>query len=220
MIYYTLALIFGTIHYFWTTYVRNRMNKYISVHIQNWAVRVFLSIIIVSSQGKGLEVLGFKLPNLTVTILISLVFLTVILFIVIVAIQWFAISYAEDAKAIETIKGWTTDIKLKDSLIGPLLWTLPEECFFRGYLVSQFLGLGSIVVLSVTTFFTAIAHNSRGKFWVLLSVFTGLFLGLAFVLSDSLLPPLIIHAIGNNLLAPMLTPWYMALIEKSSKTHN
>lgn len=180
-------------------------------HIQNWLVRVILPVMIVLSHGDAPEVLGFRLPKLTVDMLALLILLTIAVFLIIVTILRFAVSYAEDTKAIETVKGWSTDINWKSSLIGALTGTLPEECFFRGCLVSQFLGLGLIVALSVTAFFTAIAHESRGRFWIILSIFTGLPFGLAFIWTESLLPPLIMHAIINNI--PV--PWMRSLIMRS-----
>lgn len=223
MIYYALALVFGIVHYFWASRIRGSVAEYMAnrVHgleqmwvyqLQNWLVRVFLPIIIVLSHGDTPEALGFRFPKLTVDTLILLILLTVAVFLIIVVILRFAVSYVEDTKAIETVKGWSTEYNWKGRLIGALTGTIPEECFFRGYLVSQFLGLGPIAALSVTAFFTAIAHDYRGKFWIMLSIFTGLFAGLAFIWTESLLPPLITHVIINNI--PV--PWMRSLIMKSS----
>jgi len=228
LIHAMLALAFGIAHHVWVVSIRNRVAEYIAEqiprmsqswghHIQNWIVRAFLPVAIVLSQGSSPEVLGFRLPSLTVEIFTYLILLTVILFLIEIIILWFAISNAKDAKAIGAVKNWSIEWRLRDIIIGPLRWTIPEECFLRGYLISQLAIIGTIPALLVSTFFTAIMHESRGKFWILLSVFAGLFLGLAFIMTDSLLPPFLMHAIGNELFPRIQWPWLKRLMDGASK---
>jgi membrane protease YdiL (CAAX protease family) len=227
LIYAALALVFSIIHHIWVINVRSRVSKYMAAHIsnlreswgyhiQNWIVRVFLPVAIVLSQGIGPGILGFRVPKLNTEILLILVLLTVALFLVETMVLWSAISLAKDAKVIEAVKDWPTEWHLKDSIIDTLRWTIPEECFLRGYLISQLAIVGMIPALLVSTFFTAVMHESRGKFWILLSVFTGLFFGLAFILTDSLLPSFLMHAIGNDLFPRIQESWAARMIERVS----
>lgn len=226
MIYFALALIFGTAHHFWANRFRHRIAKYIAEHtprlspdsgnhIQNWFVRVFLPSCIVLSQGKTPEALGFRLPHLTFQVFFSIVVLTVGIPVLSVVVIWFAISVAKDQNVISNVKGWSKKKSWKGSLIGSLLWTVPEECFLRGYLISQFSRFDLILALLLSAFFTAVLHESRGRFWVLLSVFTGIFFGIAFIWTYSLLPPFIMHAVCNELFTTILAPWTAKLIQKT-----
>jgi membrane protease YdiL (CAAX protease family) len=184
-------------------------------HIQNWLIRVFLPAVIVLNQGNTIEVLGFRLPQITMEIFIFLILLTVALFLLTVIVVWFAISIAKDVKVIRNIKSWPKKPSWRESLVGSFLWTFPEECFLRGYLISQLARFDVISALFISAFFTAVLHESRGKFWVILSIFTGLFFGLAFVWTDSLLPPFIIHAVCNHLFPFILASWATALIQRA-----
>lgn len=183
---------FAVFHHFWACKLRHRLAECIvgyiprlniewGYHIQNWFVRVFLPLAIVLSRGERPEVLGFKLPYLTVEILSMIVVLTVALFLIIAIIIWFAISISKDSIVIETVKNWPRKPSLKKSLAGILLWTFPEECFLRGYLIFQFIEFNSTVAILTSTFFTSILHKSRGKFWIILSVFTGLIFSLTYI---------------------------------------
>ncbi|MEM2058311.1 MAG: CPBP family intramembrane glutamic endopeptidase [Thermoproteota archaeon] len=204
-----LAVVFGIVHHLWAVRMRSRLAGYLANHvpglsksrahdIQNWIVRIVLPAAIVLSQGSSVEILGFRIPMLTIKDMIVLVFLTIILFPIDLVILWYAVS-RRDEKTIEAVKNWSIKRRAKDSIIGSLLWALPEECFLRGYLISQLSAIGNIPALLVSTFFTAIIHGSRGKFWILLSVFTGLFFGIAFIITGSLLPSFIMHVMVNEL---------------------
>ena len=227
LIYLALALVFGLAHHFWACKVRNRIAWYMSEHIsrlspawghniQNWLVRVLLPAVIVSTQGNTPEVLGFRLPDVTAEIFIALILITGALLLSSMAIIWVAISVAKDTKVIRNVKDWSKKLNWRESLTSSFLWTIPEECFLRGYLISQFARFDVTFALLVSTFFTAVLHESRGKFWVLLSVFTGIFFGSAFVLTDSILPSFILHAIDNNVFTRIQAPWITGLIERLS----
>ncbi|MEM2088971.1 MAG: CPBP family intramembrane glutamic endopeptidase [Thermoproteota archaeon] len=204
-----LAVVFGIVHHVWAVRIRNGVAKYLAdriaglqvswaYHIQNWIVRVFLPAAIVLSQGSSLEVLGFRLPELTSESVIILVLLTAALFPIDFMILWYAICFSKDGKAIEAVRNWPTKWSVKDSMVGSLLWTLPEECFMRGYLISQLAIVGTAQALLFSTFFFAVIHGSRGKFWILQSAFSGLFFGTAFIITGSLLPSLIMHTTVNE----------------------
>ncbi|MEM2240454.1 MAG: CPBP family intramembrane glutamic endopeptidase [Candidatus Bathyarchaeia archaeon] len=224
--YIALTLVFAVFHHFWTCKLRHRLAEYIvgyiprlsiewGYHVQNWFVRVLLPLAIVLSRGGDPEVLGFKLPYLTVEVFSMVLLLTVALFLITTIIVWFAISISKDPTVIETVKNWPKKPSLKKSLAGILLWTFPEECFLRGYLISQFMEFNSTIAILISTFFTSILHKSRGKFWITLSIFTGLIFGLTYIWTYSLLPPLIVHSICNEIFPLILTSWTKKLSQET-----
>lgn len=143
LIYFALAFIFGVAHHFWACELRFRIAKYAADHvprlspdwanhIQNWFIRVSLPLVIVLKQGNTPELLGFRLPSITTEILSLLTLLTATMFLWFMVAMWFAVSVAKDAEVIRNIKNWPKKLSWQESLVGPLLWTIPEECFLRG----------------------------------------------------------------------------------------
>ena len=181
--------------------------------VQNWLVRVFLPVIFVLAQGESLGVLGFRLPPVTIQMFASIALLTAALFLSETIIIWAAVSVAKDETAIRTVKNWPEKPDWRESLRGPILWTIPEECFFRGYLISQLAAFDLTSALLISTFFFAVLHKDRGRFWILLNLSAGLLFGLAFAWTDSLLPPLVMHAASNNIFPFVPAPWATALAE-------
>jgi len=223
--YVVLALVVAVLHQVWAYRVRLALSVRAGgrvpglspqwvTHLQNWLVRVLLPVGIVFVEGNDPRFVGFRLPRMDVKIFASLLFLTGFSLLVFVCVIWFALRVARDPRAIRQVRSWPTklDLTWKRDLLGPVLWTVPEECFLRGYLVSQFAAVGSGVALLVSSFFTAAVHWYAGRFWVLLSAFSGVIYGLAFLWTGSLLPVVIIHAVGNQILAPLLAPWAIGLI--------
>ncbi|QGQ97038.1 CPBP family intramembrane metalloprotease [Paenibacillus psychroresistens] len=200
------------------SFVREKL--YYKIFFLYWTIT--LLFILFSSFDSTLSITSIS-ENLTIVriaLIVSLVYLTFDQFLPIVLIFFSRKMRQLTAKTFSLVPMHPVTFREKKVFwIVPITVGICEEIIFRGYLFQYFqaspYGLSAALSLLLVSLLFGIGHFQQGMSGIIMTIFLGLFLGSIYLLTGSLILPILIHIIFDAKI--LFIPWVLQRNQKSDE---
>jgi len=119
----------------------------------------------------------------------------------------------KDRESAKRVISWTEDISWSHAIIGGLGQNIPEETFFRGYLLAETYPLSPWLGYGFSSLAFGMVHRYWDRWKVLNTIIAGLILAYLFIYTDSIIPPITAHLANNLLIIPPARHWSKKLLD-------
>jgi len=119
----------------------------------------------------------------------------------------------KDLESAKRVISWTEDITWSQAIVGGLGQNIPEETFFRGFLLGETYSLSPWLGYAFSSIAFGLSHRYWDKWKVLNTTLGGLIFAYLFVYTDSIIPPITAHIVTNVLIIPPARYWSKRLLD-------
>lgn len=119
----------------------------------------------------------------------------------------------KDLESAKRVVSWTEGITWSRAIVGGLGQNIPEETFFRGFLLAETYPVSPWLGYGFSSIAFGLAHRYWDKWKVLNTTLGGLIFAYLFVYTDSIIPPITAHIATNVLIIPTARCWSNRLLD-------